>query len=466
MKDGETAKTPSEVPSVPSEAGSRELDVSPEVVRAVANEFIGVYQHTPPALGISLGDLFAAIKHRPLYLLIGAVAGFELAMLVLAMTTALYAVSAQVVVTMQTPGQLVDTDSGSSAFIATQAEVIESPTVVEAAVASLPLPAHLGAEDDPVEDALDSIHASAISGTRVIALGYLGEDANYGAALLSAMVGAYVNEVRDSTVTGQEKFHSSKDTELDELYREIALHQERLKELRLDSGIMGSADEAAAAQAAQLSEHVQALSEARNRRIELESRLAAGGATVNREDPARAALKEELRQARSELAIASVMLTAEHPTVVGAKRNVQALTAQLNSSVSASKNNLQQEINTAVRLEAELALLGAELRERSKEIELIRLEENKLVAELDQMQAQADEWRGELFDQRVVSRLAETGDVGIGARMIAEPVVPDTAVWPKRKFMLAAGTALGLAVGFIFSLVSLRRQRKPDVVPL
>jgi succinoglycan biosynthesis transport protein ExoP len=463
----EIPKMPSEVPDVPSEAASRNPDLLPEIVRAVANEFIGVFQPPappPPVFGFTLANVIETIKWRPLFLLIGLVVGVELAALMLAMAKPLYAVSAQVVITQQAPGQLIDTDSGSSAFIATQAEVLHSLTVVQAAVATLPRPSHLEPEDDAVADALDAVDASAISGTRVIALGYLGADASYGAELLAAMVDVYVAEVRDTAHSGQGSLLETKGSELEVLLQDIEQHESQINELRGVNAIIGTADEAAAAQSAQLEDHVEKLAEARNRRIELESRLASGGATPIADNPVRIALQDDLRQAQSELAMASIMLTGEHPTYVAAKRNVDVLQAQLASTVGGSRSDLRQQIDGTARQEAELTTIVEKSRKQLEGIELLRRDDNKLLAELTRMQTQADEWRRELFDQRLVAKLAKTGDVGIGARMIAAPVVPDEAVWPKKKPMLFVGAVLGLAVGFVFALVSLRRKRDPDVV--
>jgi uncharacterized protein involved in exopolysaccharide biosynthesis len=158
------------------------------------------------------------------------------------------------------------------------------------------------------------------------------------------------------------------------------------------------------------------------------------------------------------------MLTAEHPTYLQAKRNVAVLRAQLASSAGGSLTALRQQIDEARRLEAELADIEKRSRERLEEIEVHRREENKLLLDLSRKQSQVDQWRRDLLDQRVVTRLAKTGDVGIGARLIEEPTVPETAVWPKKKLMLAAGGALGLLLGFGIGLFSLRRQRKSEVV--
>jgi uncharacterized protein involved in exopolysaccharide biosynthesis len=457
---------PREAKNIPSEAPPRDPDLLPEIVRAVVQEFVGVYQHTPPTprTGFTWDDFVGTITQRPLFLLIGAIFGILLAVLILAWATPLYGVSARVVITKQAPGQLIDTDSGSSAFITTQAEFINSLDVVQAAVATLPRPAYLKPEDDAVADALDSVHASAISGTRVIALGYLGADASYGADLLTAMVDTYLTKVRHSIRSSQANLLDTKGAELEKLLEEITRQESLVNELRQVNGIIGTADEAAAAQAARLNDHVGKLTEVRNRRMELQSRLATGGTVSDADDRSRAALREELRQARSELALASVMLTAAHPKVAGAKRNVKVLEAQLASSDDGASGVLRQQINEAIRLEAELATIEAQSRDRLEVIELHRRDENKLLADLERMQSQADLWRREVADQSVVARLAKAGDVGVGARLIEEPVVPDDPVWPKEKYVLAAGFALGLAVGFVLALLSLRRQRDPGVV--
>ena len=81
----------SSVSNVPSETDSRNTDLLPEIVRAVAAEFIGVYQHTPPppVFGFTWGDFVEVIKRRRLFLLVGIIAGAELAMLMLFLITPL-----------------------------------------------------------------------------------------------------------------------------------------------------------------------------------------------------------------------------------------------------------------------------------------------------------------------------------------------------------------------------------------
>ncbi len=450
--------------STPSEVNPRRAELVPNPGRRSGDHAIfDVYQHSPTVLGVTLQDVFDVFKKRRLYLLIGLLAGIELAVLMLAVTTPLFAVSARVVITQQAPGELIDTDSGSSAFIATQAEILHSPRVVQAAVDSLPDPDHLDPEEDKVAAAMDAVHASAIAGTRVVALGYLGSNPDYGAALLKAMIDAYLSEVHLTTRSGQANLFDTKDDELETLLENIAEKESKIRELSQVNAIVGNAEEAAAAQAGLLKDQVQALTEARNKRIELEARLATGGSEMLENDPLRKSLQEDLRRAESELAIAKRTLTREHPSVKAAQSNVQVLRSQLASNANSSRKLLQQQIDEALRLEQELAAIELQSRARLEGIERHRQQENKLLGELTRMQAQADRWRGELFDQQLITRLAKSGDVGIGARIIEEPIVPLEPVWPN-KILLVVGALLGFSIAFILALVSLRRQQQRDVV--
>ncbi len=427
---------------------------------AEEDEVLGLNPEGSPVVpGFTLDDVMQVLRRKYLTVLAGALVGLALVAPVLAWTTPIYAVSAKVVLSRQDPGELVGTDSGSSIFIATQAEEISSLSVVATAVATLPRPDHLKPDADAVAYAHGAVHASAISNTRVIALAYLGADANYGAALLTAMVGAYDRKLRDTTRSGQDQALNTKAAELDVLLEDIADQEAQIKELRGINNIIGTAAEAAAAQTDQLRGQTVELREVRSRRIELESRLATGGgAGLNVDDPGRRSLQEDLRLADAELARASRSLTAEHPTVMAAESNVEVLREQLAASDEASPVALLQQIAEAVRYEAELTALASRSRGRLQAIESHRRDEDELLTELARTRSLADSWRHELGDQRLVAQLAQEGNVGVSARFIADPVAPDDAVWPRPKLMLPAGLMFGVIGGFLFGLVSLRRR--------
>ena len=56
--------------------------------------------------------------------------------------------------------------------------------------------------------------------------------------------------------------------------------------------------------------------------------------------------------------------------------------------------------------------------------------------------------------------------MGVDGSVETIKVIPEDAVWPKKSVMLILGTALGLTIGFLFALVSLRKRRKHEVVEL
>ena len=421
------------------------------------DELLGPEPERPPVEpGITLKDVMLVLRRKYLTLLAGALVGLVLVAAILARTTPIYSVSAKVVISRQDPGELVNTDSGSSTLIATQAEVMSSLGVVAKAVESLPRPDHLEPGDDAVADAHAAVQASAISNTRVIALAYLGPDGNYGASLLRAMVDAYASELRDTTRSGQARALNTKAAELDALLQEITDQEAQIMELRATNNIIGTADEAAAAQSELLRDQTEELAVVRSRRIELESRLATGGgAGLNVDDRSRQSLQQDLRLAEAELARVSRTLTAEHPTVMAAKHNVEILRDQLDAS---DRVTLADQIAEAARLEAELTALVSQSRNRLEAIDSHRQDENELLNELARNRSLAESWRQELSELRVAAQMAEEGNVGVSARFTDAPVALEDPVWPRPKVMLPAGLIFGLVAGFVFALVSLRRR--------
>jgi len=421
------------------------------------DEVSGHYPEAPPdTQGLTLNDVIQVFRRRYAMVLAGALLGLALVAAGLARTTPIYAVTAKVVIGRQNPGELVDTDSGSAIFIATQAELIGSLSVVARAVATLPRPEHLKPDADAVSAAYSAVQASAIRQTRVIALSYLGPDGNYGAALLRAMVAAYESETRDTARSGQAQVMNTKAAELDALLKEIADQEAQIAELRAINNIIGTADEAAAAQSVLLRDQTEELIGARSRRIELENRLATGGgAGPNVVDRGRDSLQEDLRLVEAELARVSRTLTAEHPTVVAAKSNVEILREQLAASDKAA---LADQVTEAARYEAELRALVSQSRRRLEAIESHRRAENEWITELARNRTLADTWRNEMSERRLGDQLAEQGNVGVIARFADNPVAPDGPVWPRPKLLLPAGLAFGAIAGFLFGFWSLRRR--------
>ena len=164
----------------------------------------------------------------------------------------------------------------------------------------------------------------------------------------------------------------------------------------------------------------------------------------------------DLRLAEAELARVSRTLTAAHPTVVAAKSNVEILREQLAAS---DRVVLADQGAEAARNEAELTALVSQSRNRLEAIESHRQVENELLAKLAQNRSQAETWRNELSELRMGAQMAEQGNVGVSARFTDVPVAPESPVWPKPKFVLSTGLALGAFGGFLLGLVLVRRRK-------
>jgi len=454
----------------PSEAQPPEVRL--ELTRAGVQEVLSLYSREQrstdhePGVEFGLAEIGRAIRERRRILALGLIAGVALAGLVVSVSEPLYAVDAQVVLERHDMTRAESSGSiatAGSAFIATQTEVMRSRSVLAAAVESLPRAAHLAPEDDALSDAAAAVRASAVSGTQVIALGYLGPDAHYGMALLESIVEAYRGALRAHEITVQSEKLRAKRSEIEVLDSEAHHLEEGLATMRAENGTVGSAENAAEAQTSLLRDLARQLTEARNERIVLENRLATGSERLAILDPATQSLQDQLWAAEAELERTRLSLTPRHPAVETARREVAVLKRQLAASSTATPNALERDLEAARGLESQLGAVYEGERSRMAAIERERREESLLLAELERVRDLSDQRRSELLDQRLVTRLAETGETGIRARLIQPPSLPLAATWPRPRLLIAIGALSGLALGFLAALVSLQRERQNEM---
>jgi uncharacterized protein involved in exopolysaccharide biosynthesis len=457
------------LPSAPdSDEDGDQPEVRLELTRAGVEQVLSLYsqeqgsKRSETEFAISFEDIQQAIQERRQMLAIGLVSGILLGALVLLISTPLYPVSAQIVLERHEVSSEVTSGGpghGGSAFIATQAEVMASHSVIAGAVASIPRASHLSEDDDGAADAIEWVVATPITGTQVVALGYLGPDAEHGAQLLEAILVSYRSVLANIETQSQQQKLEAKQAEIDLLAKEATEVTAEIDTLRLGHGILGGGEDAAAIQTEILRDYSQQLSDVRSQLISLESRLAAGGEQLAILDPATRALQEQLWQAEANLSRVRLTLMPQHPAVEAAQQEVTVLRRQLRDSSSATPEALKRDIEATAALEKQLLIVYARERDRMAAIEKYRREENVLIGELDRIREMSDERRSELIDQRLVTRLAEAGEVGVTARMIEAPVLPEGAAWPKPMIVLAAGALLGLMGGFTAALISLRKSR-------
>lgn len=452
-----------------SQPDDKQPEVRLELTRAGVQQVLSLYSQEQESNrsehGFTVGfeDVQRAIRERRAMLVWGLGSGIAFALLVLWLSTPLYPVAAQVMLERQDVSSPMSGDgsgTASSAFIATQAEVMQSRSVLAGAVASIPRASYLDDDDDAVADAEEAFHATPVSGTQVVALGYLGPDATHGAQLLEAVVASYRKVLQRNETLRQEQRLRAKEAEIDALDAEAVEVENRLTALRVENGILGSAEETVAAQTIVLRAHSDRSIEVRNQLIQLENRLAAGGEQLAILDPAMRSLQEQLWQAEAELSRVKLTLMPKHPAVESAQQEVTVLRRQLAASSKSTPDALERDIKALRGLEEQLVLSYQRERDRMAEIEGHRRKEAQLLSEVERIREMSDARQSELLDQRLVNRLAESGELGVTARLIEAPVLPEEAAWPRPKFVLPAGALLGLCGGFIAAFVSLKRDPK------
>ncbi|XOV83307.1 MAG: GumC family protein [bacterium] len=431
-----------------------------QVMSLYAEEQAGRGQHGGISFGID--ELFLALQKHWRAVVMCVLAGVMLSIMVLTFTSPLYTVTAQVVLERQDPSEAraapVNT---SSAFIATQAEVMQSRSVLAGAVELTQLE-HPDPDQDELDSAQESIQASAVSGTQVVALSYLGLDPVYGMELLEATVTAYRNRLQQEEIDNQNQRLNAKQGEYEALLEDIQRLEEQLDSLRRNNFNGGSAEDAVAAQLQIIRDQTQRLGSVRQNRIALETQLLTGStSSALNDNPVTRSLQDRLVLAEAELARTRQTLRSGHPTVEAAQREVDLLRNQLTRTEQATPLLISKEIEAAKALEEQLIAVLNQEREILAQADRLRREERMVTEELNQTQALVDERRRALLDQRLLKRLADAGEFGITARMIAEPVQPQSPTWPNPLLVFILCCGLGGLIGVCWAIFKSRQYFDP-----
>ena len=459
----------SNLPTYPDSEGENNNlpEVRLELTQAGVRQVMSLYAEEQAGRGqyggISLGveELIAALRTPWRTVAMCFFAGVLLSIVVLIFTSPLYTVTAQVVLERQDPSETrVAPVSTSSAFIATQAEVMQSRSVLADAVELTQLE-HPTPEQDELDAAQESIQASAVSGTQVVALSYLGLDPAYGMELLDATVTAYRNRLHREEMQNQEQRLSAKQAEYEALLADIQTLEQQLDNLRRNNFNGGSAEDAVAAQLQIIRDQTQRLGTVRQNRIALETQLLAGSVSTLNDNPVTRSLQDRLIQAEANLARTRQTLRSGHPTVEAAQREVDLLRNQLSRTERATPALIRKEIEAALGLEEQLKVVLTEERTTLAQADRLRREEQLVTDELSQTQELVDERRRALLDQRLLKRLADAGEFGVTARLIAEPVAPQAPTWPNPLLVLIICCGLGTLVGVCWAVFKARQVFDP-----
>ncbi|MGE0621959.1 MAG: GumC family protein [Pseudomonadales bacterium] len=453
--------------NLPSESNGRDLsapEVRLELTQAGVRQVLSLYAEDQAGraahggMEIGFAEILKAVLERKGLVAGCLLAGVVVGLLVLLVATPLYTVTTQVVLDQQdTLESTLNNGRGGSAFIATQAEIMQSHSVVADAVARVPPPAVQ--EEDPVAAAMESLQASPVSGTQVVALSYVGPDPVYGEKLLRATVEAHQRRLIDDERRSQAGRLEVKEGEYAALVAEVELLEDRLREVRREYFNGGSAEDVLAAQNQNIRNQYQQLLEVRAQRYGLENQLLAGSTAIQSNDSAIRSLQDRLFQAEAEVARLRQTLQPSHPSRVAAERQVTLLREQLAGTTRATPQALQRQLEALKGVEVAL-VEGLDLaNEELAESERRGRAEQLIMDELAQTRGIMEQRRRALLDQRLFTRLAETGEVGVTARIIAEPIQPLGPTWPNPPLVLAVCGSIGLMAGVFWALMAFRARQ-------
>jgi uncharacterized protein involved in exopolysaccharide biosynthesis len=296
-------------------------------------------------------------------------------------------------------------------FLTTQAKIIESSTVAEAALASLPISPG-GDAAAGVNFVVRSLTATPIKETNVMTLAYRTSNPEEGARILENVIDAYRDYVR-----GLEEAYHEQDIkvlmrmEQEQRERLAALHR-RYQDAYATSGARAGAGSQQNAQKGMLPPLT-------------------GGSWLD--------LREELWRAESQAAALRGSYGAKHPKVVAMNKKIAELHNQLAMGIDqAYQAELEQgRALSAQRLEQKQ--LRAEIQLRS-EIESLRLIHQSTLEKLR--------------DAELTGQGLDRGRANVAIHVLQAPTPPKEKMWPIPVLVLTPCVAIGLVAGLGLSWIT------------
>jgi len=158
-------------------------------------------------------------------------------------------------------------------FLATQAEIIRSPVIVQKALETVTVPVPEGSNLDPVLFVLKGLRVSPIEKTNVLKISFRGPDRDLANKLVNTIVDKYADYMKSSeAVRASDSLRLMRQRE-ESLRNQLASLQQKHKDLRKESPQVGQGNDAMNIPLATLREIGNRLAQTGSRRMELENRL-------------------------------------------------------------------------------------------------------------------------------------------------------------------------------------------------
>jgi len=241
-----------------------------------------------------------------------------------------------------------------------------------------------------------------------------------------------------------------------ELRAQLVGLETQYQALRRQSESFGEGGGALGVQRSVLERQAQMLIEAKGRRIEAENRLAAlrnsyspgGGHTgVSGSD---SALEQELWRAESHLAQLMQNYSEIHPEVQTVRQQIATLKRQLAESSTAA---LEREFEAATGTEQRMVALYERELEKGKSLDVHRVKEDQLLAEVRSLAAVHDAALAKLKEVELETEARAEGGAGVVVRVLEGPAADEEAMWPRPELVLLPCALVGLMGGLGLAVV-------------
>jgi uncharacterized protein involved in exopolysaccharide biosynthesis len=478
-------------PRLTEQAGSQP-EVRLELTNAEGRQVWALYSERPetappptPAAGRFLEDLLAIAWRRRRLILAGAGVGAALGVAYLIATPSIYVIRALVHIEQRDSVlQQYDAVRAASTFIATQSEVLHSPSIVNDTFDALgdlvakPQPgilkrvktwvrSHLPFVDPAaagderaaaVMAALASLDATPVVGTEVMAITYRTIDPQGGVAFLDSLIGRYREYVRELETRAHIEGLALLREQDQELGHELDRLEAQWDELHAHTLALGQDENALSVQKLRLEEHARASVAAQGRRIELENRLGQlrqNGATLPQKDQ----LVEELRATEAALAELRAGVSDRHPDVRRMEQKVALLKQQMQRDSATQLDELEGELRAARRTEQQLERLYDSEWASAKELEVRRMRELDVRREIERIESKRDAVLALLRDKELRVLSLQSGHSGTVVHVLDPPAIPPEAVWPVPGMVLSVFAFLGAVGGALLALGAERKLR-------
>ena len=372
------------------------------------------------------------------------------------------------------------------AFVATQAEIVRSRTVVENALDAYQ-PPNLVTADDPVSSALKAVRVTPVEGTNVMQVSYECSDQQAAERMLEAVLQKYKEYTQDTEQNSRLQSLSLLTESEQELRKQLDRKEAEYRDLLKQGVLLAVGDDVSRVHTEYLSNLGKALTEVKNRRLQMENESVAwiksrdalstpsNGLAVTIpaslpsgpfDDPRREqrstfalpaghqsghaleirAMERELQVARQREAELTSRFGDKYPDVRAIRAQIRQLESQLEAMLAEIPKILQSELDVARKHEQELEAIYERELQRGRELELHELQNRQYLDSIERLRAAHGTVNAELHTLQPAAATA-TGQGTVHIRTITAPRASRASIWPIPAVVLAICGALGFVGG-------------------